>query len=179
MDVTNAIRLVDEFKLKPIFVVGRDAYKAAGALAKKKAPVILDSRLVSWRTDPRTREDEKIVLTKIFRDEGCEFLFQANDRTVGLGSHYHWYQAATAVKYGMPREDALKALTINAAKALGIDEFVGSIEEGKDADLVILSGDPLKAATWVEKTLVGGEVVYEREKDERLRLLFEPEKDAN
>jgi imidazolonepropionase-like amidohydrolase len=62
---------------------------------------------------------------------------------------------------------------------LGIDEFVGSIEEGKDADLVILSGDPLKAATWVEKTLVGGEVVYEREKDERLRLLFEPEKDAN
>ena len=62
---------------------------------------------------------------------------------------------------------------------MGIDEFVGSIEEGKDADLVILSGDPLKAATWVEKTLVGGEVVYEREKDERLRLLFEPEKDAN
>jgi imidazolonepropionase-like amidohydrolase len=179
MDVTNAIRLVDEFKLKPIFVVGRDAYKAADALAARKAPVILDSRLVSWRTDPRTREDEKIVLTKIFQDKGCEFLFQADDRTIGLGSHYHWYQAATAVKYGMPKEDALKALTINAARALGIDEFVGSIEEGKDADLVILSGDPLKAATWVEKTLVGGEVVYEREKDERLRLLFEPEKDAN
>jgi imidazolonepropionase-like amidohydrolase len=109
MDVTNAIRLVDEFKLKPIFVVGRDAYKAADALAARKAPVILDSRLVSWRTDPRTREDEKIVLTKIFQDKGCEFLFQADDRTIGLGSHYHWYQAATAVKYGMPKEDALKA----------------------------------------------------------------------
>ncbi len=178
MDVTNAMRLVDEFKLKPIYVVGRDAYKAAGALAKSKAPVILDANLVSWRTDPRTREDEKIVLTKIFREKGCEFLFQTSDR-IGNGTHYHWYQAATAIKYGMPKEDALKALTINAAKALGVDDFVGSIEEGKDADLVILNGDPLKAATWVEKTLVGGKVVYERANDERLRLLFEPEKDAN
>lgn len=179
MDVTNAMRLVDEFKLKPIYVVGRDAYKAAKALAASKAPVILDSRLVSWRTDPRTREDEKIVLTKIFSDAGCKFLFQTADRQTGLGSHYHWYQAATAIKYGMAKEDALKALTIDAARALGVDEFVGSIEEGKDADLVILNGDPLKAATWVEKTLVGGKVVYDKEKDERLRLLFEPEKDAN
>ena len=179
MDVTNAMRLVKEFKLKPIYVVGRDAYKAAGALAKAKAPVILDSNLVSWRTDPRTREDEKIVLTKIFSDAGCSFLFETNDRSTGAGSHYHWYQAATAIKYGMDREAALKALTIDAAKALGIGEFVGSIEAGKDADLVILSGDPLKASTWVEKTLVGGKVVYERAKDERLRLLFEPEKDAN
>lgn len=179
MDVTNALKLVDEFKIKAIFVVGRDAYKAAGVLADKKMPVILDSRLVSWRTDPRTREDEKIVLTKIFRDKECAFLFQVDSRQTGLGSHYHWYQAATAVKYGMPVEDALKALTIDAAKALGIDEFVGSIEEGKDADLVILSGDPLKASTWVEHTLVGGKVVYDRKKDERLRLLFEPEKDAN
>jgi imidazolonepropionase-like amidohydrolase len=179
MDVTNAIRLVEEFKLKPIYVVGPATYKAAKALAETKAPVILDSRLVSWRTDPRTREDEKIVLTKIFSDAGCKFLMQADDRRTGLGSHYHWYQAATAVKYGMSEEDALKALTIDAAKALGIDEFVGSIEAGKDADLVILSGDPLKVATWVETTIVGGEVAYEKAKDERLRLLFEPEKDAN
>lgn len=178
MDVTNAIRLVDEFKLKAMFVVGRDCYKAAGALAAKKVPVILDTRLVSWRTDPRTREDEKIVLTKLFSDAGCKYLFQTEDRQTSVGSHYHWYQAATAVKYGMSKDDAIKALTIDAAKALGIDKFVGSIEEGKDADLVILSGDPLKAATWVETTLVNGKVVYEKAKDERMKLLFEPEKDT-
>lgn len=178
-DVTNALRLVKEFELKPIYVVGRDAWKAAKALAGTKAFIILDSRLVSWRTDPRTREDEKIVLPKIFMDAGAPFLFEVNDSSTTLGNHYHWYQAATAVKYGMSVDAALKALTIDAAEMLGIDEFVGSIEEGKDADLVILSGDPLRVSTWVEKTIVGGRVVYEREKDERLKLLFEPEKDAN
>ena len=55
-----------------------------------------------------------------------------------------------------------------------MDEFVGSIEPGKDADLVILSGDPLKLKTWVETTIVGGKIVYEREKDTKLRGLLAP-----
>ena len=78
--------------------------------------------------------------------KGVDYSFQVEDSTsrLAMGSHYHWYQAATAVKYGMSPEDALKKLTLDAAKLLGVDEFVGSIEAGKDADLVILSGDPLK-----------------------------------
>ena len=85
-----------------------------------------------------------------------------------------WYQAATAVKYGESVDEALKSITLRPAEILGIADFVGSIEPGKDADLVILSGDPLKLNTWVEKTIVGGKVVYEREKDTKLRKLLEP-----
>jgi len=179
MDVPQALTLVEEFGLKPILVLGRDCYKAAGLVAKKNIPVVLDSTMVYWRTDPITRKDEKIVLPKIFSDAGASFVFQAADSGTTLGTHYYWYQAATAVRYGMSADAALKALTLDSAALLGIDDAVGSIEAGKDADLVILSGEPLSVSTWVETTIVGGKVVYEKSKDEELRLLLNPEEDAN
>ena len=70
--------------------------------------------------------------------------------------------------------EALKLFTVNGAY-IGFEEHLkGSIEPGKDADLVILSGDPLKLKTWVETTIVNGNVVYEREKDTKLRGLLAP-----
>ena len=179
MDVPQALALVDEFKLKPILVLGRDCYKAAKLVADRKLPVVLDSSMVYWQTDPITRKEEKIVLPKIFSDAGASYVFQAADNGTSLGTHYYWYQAATAVRYGMSAEDALKALTLDSAKLLGIDDSVGSIEMGKDADLVILTGEPLSVSTWVETTLVGGKVVYQKSEDDELRLLFNPEEDTN
>lgn len=179
MDVPQALALIDEFQLKPILVLGRDCYKAAKLVADRKIPVVLDSNMVYWRTDPVTREDEKIVLPKIFRDAGASFVFQAADNGTTLGTHYYWYQAATAVRYGMPEADALKALTIDSAKLLGIDNAVGSIEKGKDADLVILTGEPLSGSTWVKTTIVSGKVVYEKSEDKKLQLLLNPEQDVN
>ena len=179
MDVPQALALVDEFKLKPILVLGRDCYKAANLVADRKLPVVLDSSMVYWQTDPITRKEEKIVLPKIFSDAGASYVFQAADNGTSLGTHYYWYQAATAVRYGMSAEDALKALTLDSAKLLGIHDSVGSIEMGKDADLVILTGEPLSVSTWVETTLVGGKVVYQKSEDDELRLLFNPEEDTN
>ena len=65
----------------------------------------------------------------------------------------------------MPTAEALEALTIRPARMLGVDEFVGSIEQGKDADLVIFTGEPLKIETWVDTTIIDGQVVYRRTKD--------------
>lgn len=179
MDVPQALALVDEFQFKPILVLGRDCYKAAKLVADRKIPVVLDSNMVYWRTDPVTRKDEKIVLPKIFREAGASFVFEAADNGTTLGTHYFWYQAATAVRYGMPEADALKALTIDSAELLGIDDAVGSIEKGKDADLVILTGEPLSGSTWVKTTIVAGKVVYEKSEDKELQLLLNPEQDAN
>ena len=140
-------------------------------------PVILDSTLVFWEEDPRTDEETKVIVPEVFREQGIPFTFQGS-RAGGatLGASYLWYQAATCVKHGMPREDALKALTMLPAEFLGVEKLVGSIEEGKDGDVIVLSGDPLKVSTWVEKTIVNGKVVYDREDDEQLkRLLGEEE----
>ena len=74
----------------------------------------------------------------------------------------------------MSEAQALAAVTLEPAKLLGMDAMVGSIEVGKDADLVILTGEPLDIATWVEQTIVGGEVVYDRAADEKLERLLSP-----
>lgn len=176
MDVAAAVKLVEDYELSPIYVLGQDCHKAAELLTKQNQTVILDPTLVFWETNPRTREDRKIELPKIYADAGVPYIFQVSDsgsRTT-LGSSYFWYQAATAVKYGRSEAEALAALTIEPAKLLGIDTMVGSVEVGKDADLVILTGEPLDISTWVEHTIVGGEIVYDRTEDKKLERLLNP-----
>jgi imidazolonepropionase-like amidohydrolase len=71
--------------------------------------------------------------------------------------------AALAVKEGMKPEDALSAITINAAEIIGIQDRVGSIEEGKDADIVIWDGFPLEIMSKPELVMIEGKVVYKKE----------------
>ena len=61
----------------------------------------------------------------------------------------------------MDRDEALKAITITPAEILGVADRVGSLEKGKDADIVVLSGDPLKVTTRVEKVILNGKTVYQ------------------
>ena len=176
MDVGQAMRLIKEYNFKASLVLGRECYKAAKQVADADLPVMIDSQLVFFEEDPRTKEETKIILPEVFRDHDVKFVFQVG-RGGGttLGSTYFWYQAATAVKYGMPVEEALAALTTLPAKFLGVDEFVGSLEEGKDADIIVLSGEPLSVDTWVDMTVVNGKIVYEKAKDEQLKLLLNGE----
>jgi imidazolonepropionase-like amidohydrolase len=67
--------------------------------------------------------------------------------------------AAVAVKEGMSESEALKAITINAAEITGIDDRVGSLEIGKDADIIIMDGAPLELKTKVLYTIINGQVV--------------------
>jgi imidazolonepropionase-like amidohydrolase len=188
MDVPQALKLMNEYKLKAVLVLDRDCYKAVKHLAAAKVPVVLDSTLVFWETDPRTGEEKQIALPKLFREAGVPVAYQvagaasaggfrgAGSLPPAMGNNYLWYQAATAVKYGTPPDEALRAITLRAAQTLGIGGSAGSLEPGKDADVVILTGDPLKLDTWVETTIAGGKIVYERDKDRKLKALLEPEK---
>jgi hypothetical protein len=189
MDVPQALKLTQEYKLKTILVLGQHCYKAARLVAASKLPVILEPTLVFWETDPRTGEDHKIILPRIYGEAGVPLTFQVTGITGGtlfrapdlpptLGTNFLWYQAATAVKYGMPKPAALEAITLRPAKILGVDALSGSIEAGKDADLVILTGDPLEIRTWVHTTLVRGKVVYERDKDRKLQHLLRGASDS-
>ncbi|MCK4438004.1 amidohydrolase family protein, partial [Candidatus Bathyarchaeota archaeon] len=73
---------------------------------------------------------------------------------------YLTINAALAMREGMPEEEALKAITINPAEILGVADRVGSIEVGKDADLRLLSGDPLDVMTKVQNVIIDGEIVF-------------------
>jgi imidazolonepropionase-like amidohydrolase len=86
-------------------------------------------------------------------------------------------EAAKAIKYGgLTREEALKLVTLNPAIQLGIDKRVGSIDVGKDADLVIYNHDPLSAYAVAQKTIVDGRVLFDRDKDIAGRAALEKEK---
>ena len=74
-------------------------------------------------------------------------------------------EAAFAVRGGCSEQTALEALTINPARMLGLADRIGSIEEGKDADLLILDGPPLDYRTYVETAVVGGRIYYDRDRD--------------
>jgi hypothetical protein len=188
MDVPQALKLVNDYKLKAVLVLAPDCHKAVKQVAAAKLPVVLDSTLVYWETDPRTGEDRQVILPKIYREAGVAPMFQVGGTGGGgggfggrgggappmLGTNYLWYQAATAVKYGTPHDEALRAVTLRPAQTLGVEKLVGTIEPGKDADLAILTGDPLKINTWVQTTIVGGKVVYERDQDRKLQKLLKP-----
>jgi hypothetical protein len=185
MDVPQAIKLAQEFKLKAVLVLGPDCHKAVKQVAASKLPVVLDPQLVYWETDSRTGDDKQIILPKVYRDAGVPVTFQVTAGAAGnlfrapnlpatIGTNYLWYQAATAVKYGMPADEALTSITQRAADTIGAGKVVGSLEPGKDADLVILTGDPLKLDTWVDKTVIAGKVVYERDQDRKLKNLLKP-----
>jgi imidazolonepropionase-like amidohydrolase len=86
-------------------------------------------------------------------------------------------EAAKVVKYGdVPEDEAMKMVTINPAKQLGIDNHVGSIDVGKDADLVIWTGHPLSTFSRVETTLVDGEIFFDRQQDMASRSQLEAER---
>jgi hypothetical protein len=83
------------------------------------------------------------------------------------------YQAAQCVGLGLERDKALAAVTSVPAELLGLGARVGSLEVGKDGNVLVLSGDPLSITTWVERVVIEGRPVYDRSKDIRIQHLLE------
>ncbi len=170
-DVPKAIEIHETHKFNTVLVLSTDCYKAAGLIAQKKLPVILPSQLVIWETNEETNEEEMKVIPMIFHKAGVKFAFQTD--TSQYGSRYLWYQAATAVRHGMKRTEALKSITLYPAQFIGVDDRLGSIQAGKEATFIFLTSDPFDAQAWVDKVMIAGEIVYEKEKDQRLKKLLE------
>jgi imidazolonepropionase-like amidohydrolase len=181
MDVRNAFALVDERKFPAKFVLGPDAWRAADLLRARQDAAGPDAVLFALDpvlevVDRDEDEDRETVreVAGILNRAGVRFALTSDE---GAGpSRYPWFQAATAVRQGVPRDEALRSVTLQAARFLGIADRVGSIEKGKDANLLLLTGDPLSSATWVDKVVLEGEVVYDRKDDRKLKRLVEGEK---
>jgi len=148
LDIKWALKLAEEFGLKPIIAGGREAWKCASLLAQKKVPVIAGpvADLPMRRHDPYHAAYTNVARLHV---EGVPFAIASFDATNARNLPY---EAALAASYGLPREEALKAVTINPAKILGVADRLGSIEAGKDANLIVTTGDPLEIVTdlvWV------------------------------
>ncbi|HEY4650027.1 MAG TPA: amidohydrolase family protein [Pontibacter sp.] len=151
-DVLTALRLQKEFGFKMVLHHVSEAWKAVDEIAKSGVPasiITLDSpggksEAVEVRNSNGAVLEKAGVLTAFHTDDGI------------TDSRLFMRSAALGVRAGMSREKALEALTIAGAKMLELDNRVGSLEKGKDADFVVLSGEPFSVYTKVEQTWVEG-----------------------
>ncbi len=155
-DVATAVRIAEEFGVKMSWEHATEGHRIAEWIAEKGVPAVWGPSLMSR---PKWEMRELSFDTpKALHDAGVKFAFQTD--SMGANIAYLPISAGLAVKHGLPYEEALKAITINPAEILGVDDRVGSIEKGKDADLRILDGDPLELRTKVEMVLIDGEIAY-------------------
>jgi len=157
-DMLTAIRIAEEFKLDLTLEHATEGYKIADILAAKGIPVtagpILFSR-VKYELKDMTPKNPG-ALTRA----GVKVAIQTDETSA---TKYLAINAALAVREGMPEEAALKAITINAAEIIGVADRVGSLEVGKDADIVVFDGHPFDYRTVPELVLVDGLVAYRRD----------------
>ena len=155
-DIATAIRIADEFGYKLVIDHGTEAHLLADILAARDIPVVIGPLLTS-RSKVELR-NRSLANPGRLANAGVTIAITTDHPVVPVNFLVH--QASLAVKDGLDRGTALRALTINPARIAGIDDRLGSIEQGKDADLVIWSGDPLDVLSRAERAFIGGDEVY-------------------
>lgn len=161
-DIMNALRLADEFGLSLMLEKCTEGYLVADEIARRKVPVIVGPVSTSFVDMPRLEyRKHDLRNAGILAGNGVKVALGVAGRD-GASSKFVTLAAAMAVANGMDETAALRAITLTSAEMLGVQDRIGSLEAGKDADVVILSGHPLDTRTSVEMVLVQGRVVYER-----------------
>jgi imidazolonepropionase-like amidohydrolase len=161
-DIATALRLAEEFGYRLVIDHGTEAHLLADILAAKDIPVIIGPLFTS-RSKVELRNRSLDNPGKL-ASAGVTIAITTDHPVVPINFLAH--QAALSVKHGLDRDAALRALTINPARIVGVDDRLGSIEPGKDADLVIWSGDPLDVLSRVTRALINGEEIYRFEDGE-------------
>lgn len=172
-DIRSAVRFAEELKLKPVIIGGSESGKAAQFLKEKNVPVILDGVLnLPLREDDAY--DSLYENAAKLQAAGVRFCISTGDS----GAHVRDlpFHAGMAAAYGLPKIEALKAVTLYPAQILGVADRVGSVEQGKIANLVVTDGDILEARTHVRHLFIGGRqiplvsrhtMLYEQFKDRK------------
>jgi imidazolonepropionase-like amidohydrolase len=170
-DILTALRLAEEFGLRAIITGGSEAHLVVDELKRQKAPVVLESLFRGGLNIEDAGFTERSPA--ILRAAGVPVGFT-------LGDYLAWYiplglmgadpleAAAFAHRRGMTEEAALRSVTIDAARILGCENKIGSLEPEKDADLVILPGHPFRTKSIPVAVLIDGRLVYRRRSGEHL-----------
>ncbi len=168
-DIRSAILFSEVFNLRLIIEGGTEAYNVINQIKWSDAPVVVTGAFEPGRQ--YSKDDTMDIMlgrvnpanARLLAEAGIKFALSApTDQTIGDLQ----FVAGYAVSQGLTPEEALKAVTITPAEILGIAERTGSIEKGKDADLVILTSEPFDVQSAVDKTLIDGKVVYSRSEGE-------------
>ncbi|PYU41790.1 MAG: amidohydrolase, partial [Acidobacteria bacterium] len=152
-EIRNAVEFCDKQGLRMILAGGSEAYKVKDLLRSKSVPVILRP-LLTLPLDEDDSYDRLLSQPAELAAAGVKFAFASFDNSFArrLGQN-----AANAVAYGLPYDEALKALTLYPARIFGLDGQIGTLEQGKIANLIVTNGDPLELTTDVMYLFIRGQ----------------------
>ena len=149
--IRDVIAFAEENDVQVVILGGREAWKVADDLAGNNIPVILGPT--------QTLPGDEISYDRMYAQPGL--LYEAGVKFAlstfnSSSSRTLPYEAGSAVSFGLPHEEALKAITINAAEILGVGDRLGTIEPGKIANIIVTNGDPLEITTQVRHLIING-----------------------
>ena len=155
-DIGAALRLADEFGFRLILDGASEAHLVLDYIKEAGIPVIVHPTMMRAGGDG---ENMTMEMAAILDREGILFALQSGFESYVPKTRVVLFEAAMAVSYGLPFGSALESITLDAAKILGIDDRVGSIEVGKDADLALFDGDPFEYVTHCTAVVIDGALV--------------------
>lgn len=171
-EIRGAVELATKYKLKLIINGGDEAIKEAKLLNEKKIPVILGPVLALPGSEDAPY-DEAFARAGELQKAGVRFAIATDDSAYVRLLPYH---AGVAAAFGLPREEALRGITLYPAQIFGVDKLVGSIEVGKLANLVLTDGDILEYRTRVKQMFINGKPVELTNRHTRLYDRFRERK---
>jgi len=179
-EVRKLLSLSEEYGFDVVLSQPDDAWEIATEIVSRGIPVLVKSRGRDFDFSTGGKVLEKGDMAPVrrpaaFAKAGVTVAVLPYKRGIDLGGlagrdlSTLAMDAAFAVRGGMSEDEALEAITLTPAKVLGIDDRVGSLEAGKDADILILSGHPLDYRSFVLEAVINGKVYYERDKSRLYR----------
>ncbi len=162
--IRDAIAFAEKQHIRIVLLQPREVLKVAADLKAKNIPVILGRTEALPENEDAPYDQMESLPGEVYKS-GVKFAFATfnNEFVRNLP-----YNAARAVAYGLPYDEALKAVTINAAEIWGVSDKMGSIEKGKWADLMVTNGDPLETPTAIKHLYIKGQEVDLTSKHTRL-----------
>jgi len=157
-DILTALRVAEEFKIRVVLDGAAEAYLVKDQIKKAGVPVIVHPTMAR---DFGETENLGKETAAALRRAGIPIALQSGFESYVPKTRVVLFEAAAAAAYGLTFDEALAAITIDAARLLGIDKRVGSIEPGKDGDLALYDGDPFAWTSHCVATVIQGEVVSE------------------
>ncbi len=169
VDLALEVARDNGFLANTVLVLDGDAWKAADKIAAAGVSVVLGPNLLHVERDPISGKEVETFVPGVFRAKKIRFALQS----LNPASQSLWFQAATCVGYGMPRAEALAAVTTTPAEILRLGDRLGKLAPGMDGNVLLLDGDPLAVTTSVQYVVLDGNLVYDRSQDTRFKQLLE------
>jgi imidazolonepropionase-like amidohydrolase len=167
--IRDALQFAGKQKIRMVLCDPKEAYKMLDEIKKSGAPVVLGPTLALPVTEDDAYDQPFTTPSQLYK-AGIKFAFASFSNQFSRDLPY---QAAAAVPFGLPKEEAMKAITVHAAEIWGVANLMGTIEEGKVADFMVTDGDPLEIQTQVKRLYIQGKSVDLDDKQKRLYEKYE------